>query len=452
MAGSSSVGKMTNYRWVICALLFFATTVNYIDRQILALLKPILDVQIGWTNAQYGLINSLFQAAYGLGLLWFGWYVDRRGVRRGYAISMIGWSLAAMAHALIVLIPAGLSFFVGQKEFKYTLIAVSAFGLCRILLGAAEAGNFPSAIKAVAQWFPKRERAFATSLFNSGCNVGAIAAPALVPLLAYSFGWQSTFIIAGAVGFVWLFFWLPMYKSPEGHPKVSKEELAHILSDREDVSTEKTPWLKLLGFKQTWSFVIGKFLTDPVWWFFLIWLPDFFKKTRGLDIKNSWLHLVTIYAIVTVLSIFGGWITGHLVKSGWSVTKARKVGMCIFALMVLPILLVRSSGDWVAVMLIGLAGAAHQAWSANLFTTVSDMFPKKAIASVVGLGGMAGSLGGMMFPIWSGMLLDKYDKVGRINDGYAILFGFCAMAYIVAFAVHHMLAPKFVPFDIDKKS
>jgi ACS family hexuronate transporter-like MFS transporter len=438
-----------NYRWVVCTLLFFATTVNYIDRQILSLIKEFLDVQFGWSKADFGLVNSLFQAAYGLGLLFFGWFVDRFGVKVGYAVSMVGWSLAAMAHALVALMPGDASIQIGGRVFGAAALAVAAFGLCRVLLGLAEAGNFPAAVKSTAQWFPKRERAFATSLFNSGTNVGALLAPALVPLLAIKFGWGMPFIVAGVIGFVWLGFWIRMYDVPEKHAGVDAKELEHILSDREESDrVEKIPWKALLGYRQVWSFIVAKFLTDPVWWFFLIWLPDYFKTTRNLDIKHSWPLLVTIYGIITVLSIFGGWITGHLAKSGWSVTRARKTGMFLFSLCVLPIFFVTKIGDWPAVLLIGLAGAAHQAWSANLFTSVSDMFPKRAIASIVGLGGMAGSLGGMFFPILTGKMLDHYKLAGDETAGYAILFSICAFAYLVAFAVNHVLAPRFEPVKI----
>jgi ACS family hexuronate transporter-like MFS transporter len=438
-----------NYRWVVCTLLFFATTVNYIDRQILSLIKEFLDVQFGWSKADFGLVNSLFQAAYGLGLLFFGWFVDRFGVKVGYAVSMVGWSLAAMAHAIVAIMPGHASIQIGGRVFGAAALAVAAFGLCRVLLGLAEAGNFPAAVKSTAQWFPKRERAFATSLFNSGTNVGALLAPALVPLLAIKFGWGMPFIVAGIIGFVWLWFWIKMYDSPEKHKEVDAKELEHILSDREESDrVEKIPWKALLGYRQVWSFIVAKFLTDPVWWFFLIWLPDYFKTTRNLDIKHSWPLLVVIYGIITVLSIFGGWITGHLAKSGWSVTRARKTGMFLFALCVLPIFFVTKVGDWPAVLLIGLAGAAHQAWSANLFTSVSDMFPKRAIASIIGLGGMAGSLGGMIFPIMTGKMLDHYRLAGSETAGYAILFSICAFAYLVAFAVNHLLAPRFEPVKI----
>jgi ACS family hexuronate transporter-like MFS transporter len=426
---SMTTTKPSSFRWIICALLFLATTINYIDRQILSLLKPILDKELGWTNAEFGMVNSAFQGAYAIGLLAFGWFIDRKGEKIGYAVSIVWWSIGAALHALVG--------------------SVSGFLMARVVLGLGEGGNFPSAIKAVAHWFPKRERALATSLFNSGTNVGAIIAPAIVPWVAYTWGWHGAFLAAAIIGVLWLLLWIPFYNAPEKSRHVGEAELAHILSDREVETVKKMPWGSVLKYRQAWSFIVAKFLTDPVWWFFLIWLPDFFKKTRGLDIKTSWMHLVTIYTIVTILSITGGWLTGHLAKSGWSVTRARKTCMFIFALCVLPILAVSKVGDWHAVLLIGLAGAAHQAWSANLFTTVSDMFPKRAVASLVGIGGMAGSVGGMMFPIYSGKLLDKFEAAHNAAGGYAILFGFCAFAYLLAFAIHHMLAPKFELVKID---
>jgi ACS family hexuronate transporter-like MFS transporter len=417
------------YRWTICALLFFATTVNYIDRQILSLLKPILDDQLRWTNEEFGLINSAFQGAYAVGLLAFGWFIDKYGTKIGYAVSIAAWSVAAIGHALVS--------------------TVGGFFGARIALGLGEGGNFPSAIKAVALWFPKKERALATSIFNSGTNVGAIIAPAVVPWIAFTWGWQAAFIAAGIAGFVWLFFWIPMYNVPEQIKHLTAGELAHIRSDTDEKeSTEKIPWLSLLRYRQTWSFIVAKMLTDPVWWFFLIWLPDFFKQTRSLDIKQSWVHLVTIYVIVTILSIIGGWVTGYLTKRGWTVTRARKTGMLIFALLVLPILMVTGVGDWAAVFLIGLAGAAHQAWSANLFTTVSDMFPKRAVASVIGIGGMAGAVGGMFFPWLTGRLLDAFKASGDVTSGYAVLFAICGFMYLITFAVHHLLAPRFEPFEM----
>jgi ACS family hexuronate transporter-like MFS transporter len=314
----------------------------------------------------------------------------------------------------------------------------------------SEGGNFPSAIKATAQWFPKRERAYATSIFNAGTNVGAIVAPAIVPWIALTWGWQWAFIIAGIAGLLWLILWIPLYDRPEKSKRVNAAELELIESDREDQNeTQKVSWLGLLRYRQTWSFIVAKFMTDPVWWFFLIWLPDYFKKTRGLDIKESWIHLVTIYVIVTILSIFGGWVIGYLNKQGWTITRARKTGMFVFALCVIPIFLVAQLGEWGAVLLIGLAGSAHQAWSANLYTTVSDMFPKKAVASVIGIGGMAGATGGMLFPIFSGRLLDNFTAAGNVTAGYTVLFTICAFAYVITFLLHHLLAPRFERFEMN---
>jgi ACS family hexuronate transporter-like MFS transporter len=417
------------YRWLICALLFFATTINYIDRQILSLLKPILDDELKWTNTQFGEVNAAFQGAYAVGLLGFGYLVDRFGTKLGYAISIAAWSLAAIAHAAVG--------------------SVSGFFRARIALGLGEGGNFPSAIKAVALWFPRKERALATALFNSGANVGAIVAPALIPPIALAWGWRSAFVAAGIVGLLWLALWIPLYEIPERSRRLKADELAYIQSDRELENTTKMSWGSLLKYRQTWAFVSAKFLTDPVWWFFLIWLPDFFKKTRGLDIKHSWVHLVTIYTIVTVLSIAGGWLPGYLARRGYTQSKARKLSMFVFGTLVLPILLVTQVGDWSAVLLIGLAGAAHQAWSANLFTSVSDVFPKRAVASIVGIGGMAGSLGGILFPLYSGKLLDRFQASGNVTAGYAVLFGICGSAYLVAFAINHVLAPRFEPLQIE---
>jgi ACS family hexuronate transporter-like MFS transporter len=418
-------GAIGQYRWTICALLFFATTINYIDRQIFSLLKETLDKELGWSNEEFGLVNSFFQGAYAVGLLAFGWFVDRFGPKIGYAVSIAGWSLAACGHGLVH--------------------SIFGFKVARISLGLSEAGNFPSAIKAVAQWFPKRERALATALFNAGANVGPIVAPLTIPLIAARWGWRSAFVCAGLLGFIWLIAWEMIYEKPEAHRRVSAEELAFIRSDSDDpVQPVKTPWLQLLRYRQTWSYIVGKALTDPIWWFFLIWLPDYFNKSRGLNIQKSKGYLAAIYGICTVLSIAGGWLTGHLQRRGWSVTRSRKTGMFIFALCVLPIMGVTAVGNWTAVLLIGLAAAAHQAWSANLYTTVSDMFPKTAVASVIGIGSAAGSVTGIYFPRWTGRLLDQMPA----QQGYAILFGVCSCAYLVAFLLNHILAPRFDPIPM----
>ena len=433
LAGAFTPGtdqRPSNYRWIVCALLFFATTINYIDRQILALIKPILDDQLKWTNEQFGYTNALFQLSYAVSLLIFGWFVDKYGTKIGYAVSIAAWSVAAVGHALVA--------------------SISGFYFARVMLGLGEGGNFPSAIKAVALWFPKRERATATAIFNSGTNVGAIVAPLAVPAIALTLGWHWAFIFAGIAGFLWLFLWIPFYDVPERIRAANDAELEHIRSDHDDTSRdgEKVSWLGLLGYRQTWAFVVAKALTDPVWWFFLTWLPDFFKQTRHLDIKQSGYMLATIYGMATVLSIGGGLVVGALVKSGWSVTRARKTGMFFFACCVLPIVFVKGVNDWTAVVLIGLACAAHQAWSANLFTTASDMFPKRAVASVVGLGGMAGSGLGFVFPILAGQLLDRFKAQNNISGGYAVLFAVCAGAYLLAFVLQHVLAPKFVMTEL----
>jgi MFS transporter, ACS family, hexuronate transporter len=432
-AAKDSGGPLGHYRWVVCALLFFATTINYVDRQILALLKEILDKELGWTNEQFGWVNSAFQLAYGIGLLGFGRFVDRYGTKIGYAFSLAAWSVAAAAHALVG--------------------SVGGFLAARSFLGLGESGNFPSAIKSVALWFPKRERAYATTLFNSGTNVGALIAPAIIPWMGFNYGWRSTFVAAGLLGFLWLFLWIPFYDVPEKSRRVGAAELAHIQSDADEKNAEQqVSYLSLLTYPQAWSFVIAKFFTDPVWWFFLIWLPDFFKKTYALDIKKSWVHIIVIYAIVTVLSIMGGWVTGYLTTRGWTVTRARKTGMLIFALCALPVFFATRFSVWPAVLLIALAGAAHQAWSANLFTTVSDMFPKNAVASMVGLGGMAGAAGGFLFPIYCGRVLDHFKAAGNEIGAYTHLLHLLPFAYLLAFILNHLCAPRFEPLTLKKES
>ena len=415
----------SSYRWVICGLLFFATTINYVDRQILSLLKPILDGQFHWSNTQFGTINGVFQGAYGISVLVFGWAIDRWGTKLGYAASIAAWSTAALAHALVG--------------------SVAGFVGARVALGLSEGGNFPAAIKATAQWFPRRERALATTLFNSGANVGAVLAPAVIPSLALTLGWRSAFVFAGVAGFLWLFAWLPLFDYPERSRRVSAAELAHIESDAPDPSGGggRMTWGAVLRYRQAWSFLAAKFLTDPVWGLLLIWLPDFFKRTRGLDIKGSRGLLVSIYGIVTVLSIGGGWLSGHLVARGWTVTAARKSSMALFAMAVVPVALATHVGNWTAVCLLGLAGAAHQAWSATIYTTVSDMFPKRAVGTLIGIGSAAGAVGGMTVPVLTGYVLDHFA------NGYAILFGCCSTAYLLALGVSHLLAPSFAPVAFD---
>ncbi len=412
-------------RYGILALLFFGTTINYIDRQVIGLLKPTLEKEFNWTETDYSNIVMAFSAAYAIGLLGFGRWIDKIGTKLGYAISVFFWSLAAVGHAF------------AKSTF--------GFGIARLGLGLAEAGNFPAAIKSVAEWFPKKERALATGIFNSGANVGAVVAPIMVPAILGAYGWQEAFVITGAIGFIWLFFWWRYYEIPVKHKKISKEEFDYIHSDNEIVSETEVPvkWIELFKIKQTWAFIFGKLLTDPVWWFFLFWLPSYFAETFNLDLKKPSLPLVIVYTATTIGSIGGGFLSSYLIKKGWNVQRARKTTMFIIAICVMPIMLAQFTQNiWVAVGLISLAAAAHQAWSANIFTTVSDYFPKKDISSVVGIGGMAGSVGGILFPLVIGMILDHFKLLGNITAGYNIIFIMCGSAYLLAWLVMHFLTNK----------
>ncbi|OUL59970.1 MFS transporter [Flavobacterium sp. AJR] len=409
-------------RYGILALLFFGTTINYIDRQVIGLLKPTLEREFHWTETDYSNIVMAFSAAYAIGLIGFGRWIDKIGTKLGYAVSVFFWSVAAVAHAF------------AKSTF--------GFGLARVGLGVAEAGNFPAAIKSVAEWFPKKERALATGIFNSGANVGAVVAPIMVPAILGAYGWQEAFVITGAIGFIWLIFWWKYYETPARHKKISKEEFDYIHSDNEVVSETEVPvkWTALFKVKQTWAFIFGKLLTDPVWWFFLFWLPSYFSETFNLDLKKPSLPLVIVYTATTIGSIGGGYLSSYLIKKGWNVQRARKTTMFFIAVCVLPIMLAQFTKNiWVAVGLISLAAAAHQAWSANIFTTVSDYFPKKDISSVVGIGGMAGSVGGILFPLAIGIILDHYKILGNITAGYNIIFIMCGSAYLLAWIVMHFL-------------
>jgi ACS family hexuronate transporter-like MFS transporter len=416
--------KIGKYRWTICTLVFFATTVNYLDRQVIGILKPVLESDIGIGEAEYGYIVSAFQFAYAIGMLLMGRIIDRMGTKLGYAFAFIGWSLAAIGHAL------------ARGPF--------GFGVARAALGVTEAGNFPAAIKTIAEWFPKKERALATGIFNSGTNIGAILAPILVPWLAINWGWQMAFIATGAVGLIWLIFWFIFYEVPEKQKRLKEPEMNFIKSDSEEEVKEKIPWLKLLKYRQTWAFFVGKFLTDPIWWFYLFWIPAWLADVRGLNIKEFGLPLVVIYTGTTVGSIFGGWLSSFMIKKGWAVHRARATAMLIFALLVVPIVFAQAEGIgfWSAITLITIAAASHQAWSANIFTTVSDMFPKKAVASVTGIGGFAGSIGGVLVAILAGNILEFYEGKGNIEPGYFILFLISGSAYIVAWVLFNLIAPK----------
>ncbi len=456
---NEQVGK---YRWTICSLVFFATTINYLDRNVLGLLKPVLsaDGVFGPDKAaqelNYSTVVICFQLAYAIGMVLAGRLIDRVGTKSGYAYSLIGWSVAAIGHAF------------GHHTWS--------FGFWRAALGITEAGNFPAANKTTAEWFPKKERALATGLYNSGANVGAIIAPLCVPQIAAAWGWEWAFILTGVVGLIWIFFWYRMYDSPAAKLKsgqLSPAEYDFIHSDKDEqaeaaaaAGQPKASWGRLLGFRQTWAFVLGKFLTDPVWWFYMFWLPAFLNGENARKVSAylaahpdftgdkaaipgviSWTFAVAVvYTIATGGSIFGGWLPKRFVNGGMDPNQARKLAMFIFALFPLTVLAASRLGEintWLAVGTIAIACSAHQAWSANIFTTVSDMFPKRAVASVTGIGGMAGAVGGILIARAAGVLLAHYTALGRVEVGYGILFVICGSAYIVAWVLMHLLVPKF---------
>lgn len=422
-----AIGK---YRWTICSLVFFATTINYLDRAVISLLKSTLAVEFKWTESDYANIVVAFQLCYAIGLLGAGRLIDKLGTKIGYALATALWSVAAVAHALVT--------------------STMGFFIARGALGVTEAGNFPAAIKTVAEWFPKKERALATGIFNSGSNIGAIIAPLTVPFIASKWGWQWAFILTGLIGFIWLIFWFLAYEVPKKHKKLSQSEFDYIHSDTDEVIADngeelKLSWGKLLSYKQTWAFALGKFLTDPVWWFYLFWLPDFLEKQYGLSKTEIALPVAFAYTMATIGSVLGGWIPMLFIKKGWSVFRARKTSMLIYACCVLPVVTAQYLGTvnmWLAVTVIGFAMAAHQAWSANIFTTVSDMFPKNATASVTGIGGMFGALGGILIAKSAGKLFDYYKSIGDSQTGYLIMFLICGVAYIIAWLLMHVLVPK----------
>jgi len=416
--------KIGNYRWTICALLFFATTINYVDRAVLGVLAPTLRSEIGWTDQEYGYISGAFTLAYAIGFLFAGWFIDRFGTRIGYTVYLTVWSFAAAAHAL------------ARSAF--------GFGIARFGLGIGESGNFPAAIKTVAEWFPKKERALATGIFNAGSNVGAVLAPLLVPWIALNWGWQLAFIITGLAGLVWVVFWWPLYHKPTEHPRLTKTELAHIESDPPDPPA-KIPWIKLFPFRQTWAFAIGKFLTDAIWWFYLFWFPLFMNDRFGVSLSTIGLPMITVYLLADVGSIGGGWLSSSLLKRGWTVNAARKTAMLICALLILPVAMApRVEGEWVAVWLIGIAAAAHQGFSANIFTITSDMFPRKAVGSVVGIGGFAGAMGGFFMNLGAGWLKEN-------TGDYVIMFTIAGFVYLIALLIIHLLVPKLEPANFDEK-
>jgi ACS family hexuronate transporter-like MFS transporter len=441
--GPGAAAVIGKYRWTICSLVFFATTINYLDRAVISLLKPYLETAFHWNSGDYANIEIAFKLAYSIGMVGVGRIIDRLGTKIGYALSTTLWSIAAMGHAVV----------------SSTL----GFGVARGFLGITEAGNFPAAIKTVAEWFPQRERALATGIFNSGANVGAIIAPLSVPFIAEQYGWQWAFIITGALGFIWLVLWMLVYDTPANSKRLSKAEFDYINADipvglpAESVVVEekpKTSWGTLLGFRQTWAFALGKFLTDPIWWFYLFWLPDFLGKQYHLTGTAIALPVAAVYVLSSIGSIGGGYLPLQFIKRGMPAFQARKTAMLVIALCVFPIVFAQYLGQlnmWLAVLVIGIAAAAHQAWSANIFTTVSDMFPKRAVGSVTGIGGFAGGMGGIaLSALVQKRMFVHYEQLGQLNKAYYIMFFICGGIYLLAWAVMFLLVPRMEPIKLDE--
>ncbi len=447
--------RIGNFRWTICALVFFATTVNYLDRQVLSLLQPRLEEIFGWTNSDYANIAAVFQFTYAISMLFAGRFIDKLGTKWGYGLAIIIWSLGAMVHAMAIPIGENLSVFFGWMGITAFSVSVLGFMFSRALLAFGEAGNFPSAIKATAEYFPKKERSFATGIFNSGANIGAILAPLTVPWMYRNWGWQSAFIVIGLIGFLWLLLWLFFYEKPEKQKRLSAAELHYINSDgTETIASEahtldqKVSWVKLFGYRQTWAFTFGKFMTDGVWWFFLFWLPAYLKAQYGIIDEAVIAPLSILYTLAMVGSVAGGWFPMYFINKGYGVYDGRMRAMLTIAVIPLVILAAQPLGGysfWLPVIFIGIGASAHQAWSANIFTTVSDMFPKKAVGSVVGIGGMAGGLGAVCLTKLGGALFDHYKALGHIETGYTIMFTICSVAYLIAWTVMKTLVPKYKP-------
>jgi len=443
------ISKVGNYRWTICALLFFGTTINYLDRQVLSLLHSDLEKEFGWTNADYGTITAVFQLTYAFFMLIAGRMVDKLGTKKGYAIALVIWSAGAMIHAYAIEIGTVSAKILGVLGITGISVSVSGFIVARLVLGMGESANFPAAIKATAEYFPKKERSLATGIFNSGSNIGAILAPLTVPWLAYHLGWQSAFLIIGSMGFIWLIFWLVYYDKPLSQKRLSAPELEYIIQDTDVIYEEAAPvkvsWLILLSYRQTWAFILGKFFTDGVWWFLLFWLPSYLTAQFALKGTAVTLPLAVLYSMTMVGSISGGWFPIYFINKGYSSYDGRMKAMFIIALIplvMLPTPLLGHITFWIPVILIGTCASAHQAWSANIFSTVSDMFPKAAIASVIGIGGMAGGIGGALTSYFAGRLFDHYKAAGHISTGYTIVFTICAFSYLFAWCIMKLLVPK----------
>ncbi|UFH54631.1 MFS transporter [Spirosoma sp. KNUC1025] len=416
--------NQSSYRWVIVGLLFFATTINYLDRQVISLLKPILEKQFSWSESDYANIVTVFTFFYGTTTLLAGYLIDRIGTKTGYIWAILIWSLAAMAHAL-----AG---------------GTAGFMVARGLLGIGEAGNFPASIKTVAEWFPQKERALAVGIFNSGANIGAVVAPAVVPPLALLLGWEMTFILTGALGFLWIVAWWFYYDVPSRHKRVSEAELAYITEATTITDAAPTTLISdspptkypIFANKAIWGFMSGKLLTDPIWWFFLFWLPSYLSNIYHLDLKKLGAPLIVIYLAATIGSVGGGWLSSTLIKKGWNPTRARQWAMALFAICVTPVMFISQlSNLWPVIAILSLAVAAHQAWSANIFTVAADQFPKQVLSRVVGLGTMAGTLGGAVFPLLVGRILDHYKALGSLSEGYYIIFYIAGLAYLIAWSM-----------------
>ena len=434
--------KTGYYRWVICSLLFFATTINYVDRGVVGILKTTLQGEFGWNEIDYSNIVFAFQSAYAIGLMLAGRLMDKVGTKAGYAIALVVWSLAAVACAEATAFGPVTASLLATVGFV-TTPSVAGFMAARFALGLGEGGNFPAAIKSVAEWFPRRERALATGIFNSGTNVGAIVTPLVVPWITVRYGWYWAFVITGALGFFWLIAWWLMYDTPDRHPRVTPAELAYINSDPPE-STTPVPWARLFPHKEAWAFAIGKFMTDPIWWLYLFWLADFLQKKHGLSLSGVSAPLIVIYLVADVGSIGGGWLSSALIKRGWSVNAARKTAMLVCALLVVPVMFAPYVDSlWVAVGLVSVAAASHQGWSANLFTFSSDMFPRRAVGSVVGFGGMAGAIGGMLFTKITGYILQWN------HSDYLPVFVMAGFAYLTALGIIHLLVPVIKPVELD---
>jgi ACS family hexuronate transporter-like MFS transporter len=442
-ASADARAAVGSFRWVICTLLFLAATINYIDRQVIGLLKPTLQQQFGWSEIDYSNIVFAFQLAYALGLLIAGRIIDRIGTKTGFSIAILLWSFAAMTHAYAVRIGGAFAPAFAAVGLAYSA-SVIGFIVVRFALGIGEAGNFPAAIKTVAEWFPKKERALATGIFNSGTNIGAVVTPLVVPWLTLAYGWPAAFVATGALGFAWLLLWWPLYAPPGSHRSVRASEIAYIQSDPPD-RVVQVPWLALIPYRQTWAFSVAKGLTDPVWWLYLFWIPDFLFKRYAIDLKSLALPVIVIYQFATVGSIGGGWLSSSLIRRGWSVNRSRKTAMLICALAVVPIpLAAYVRHEWEAVVLVGIAVAAHQGWSCNVFTLASDMFPKPAVGSVVGFGGMWGAIGGMVIAKITGYVL-------QATGSYLPVFIIAAVAYLVALAIVHVLVPNLEPAPLESR-